>query len=198
MKIINNISFFVVVVMLAFFSFAPISKAMTEISFENNNQNIQAGNTFKIDLKISSLDKIVNVADGTILYDKNKLEIKKVETTNSIFNLWTEQPIFDNKIGTLSFIGGASSGFKDINGQILSITFLAKKTGVTTIGFQDIFSVYASDGLGTQINPWLKPLSFTINKNPTLLFIRYILLLLVFLFVIIKLFIKYKKRKNEK
>ena len=150
---INNISFVVVVIMISFFCFASVSKASTEIYFQNDTKEITQGDSFGVFLKASS-DKSINVVDGTVLYDKDKLQIKEIKKDNSILSLWTKEPIFDNKIGELSFTGGMPDGFAGKDGEILSITFLAKKTGTTTIGFQDIFSVYANDGLGTQINPW--------------------------------------------
>lgn len=198
----KNIKFFLVIFILffSFFIFAQISHAYTEVYFQNQTKEIIVGDTFSIDLKIASSDKQINVIDGIILYDKDKLEIKEVKINDSLFSLWVQEPIFDNEIGELSFIGGVPNGFQGQKGQILKIIFLAKKKGETLIGFQDIFSVFLNDGRGTQINPWLRPLSLTINQKSysSVQNIFFLIFILILLFIIIKLFIKFRNKKHEK
>lgn len=182
-----------IIIIFAFFTFGKTSLASTEIYFQKETKDIKEGNTFLANLKISS-EKIVNTIDGTITYDKDKLEIKKVKTDNSLLSLWIKEPIINNETGELSFIGGIPDGFEGKDGQILEITFLAKKEGSTLVGFKDIFSVFKNDGLGTQINPWLKPMTIIINKNIN--YIQYALgfiFILVALFTIIKLLKKFRK-----
>jgi len=198
-----------------FFSFAGISQASTEIYFKNaspvglwprETKEIFEKDIFSVVLMISS-DKLINVINGTIFYDKDKIEIQKVKTGDSLFSLWTEEPAFDNEKGELSFIGGIPNGFMGRDGQILKISFLAKKSGNTLVSFKDIFSVFINDGLGTQINPWLKPLSLSINEKPTFslfknIFVKPINYLWIFifllLFIIIKMFIRFKNKKRGK
>jgi hypothetical protein len=201
---------FTVIIFSILFLYPQISHASTEIYFNNNAKEILVGDSFTASLMISSPDKSINVIDGTLTYDKDKLEIKKVKTDDSVFSLWTEEPSFDNEKGELSFVGGIPNGFKGNVGEILQINFLAKNTGAVLVDFQDIFSVYENDGKGTQINPWLKPLSLTINKKvkPSLIpslkniFFKpsnYIwLLVLIVLFIIIKMFLKKKNKRSEK
>jgi hypothetical protein len=208
----TNILFTVIIIIITFLGVNKISFASTEIYFQKDVKEINKGDIFSVNLKISS-DKMVNVIDGTLTYDKNILEIKKIKTDNSLLSLWVKEPIFNNEIGELSFVGGVPNGFKGKDGQILEITFFTKKEGLTIVGFKDIFSVFINDGLGTQINPWLKPLSLSISKRQNI-FINnissYILpinmntnykyyigvFVLILLFIIIKLLIKFKK--NDK
>ena len=213
MKNLNKkikISFAMFVFFCAFFVSASVSQAVTEVYFNNEAKTVSAGDNFSVDLMLSSSDKSINVIDGTIIYDKNKLEVKKINIKNSVFSLWTEEPSFDNKKGELSFVGGVPNGFSGKDGKILNINFSAKKSGDTLISFQDVFSVYANDGKGTQINPWLKPLSLTIGERPISPLLKTIknifskpinylwLFLLVVLFIIIRMFIKNKNKRREK
>lgn len=203
-----KISLISIIIIFTFFLFTQISFASTEVYFKKDIKEIMKGDTFSIDLQISSGDKTVNVIDGTITYNKDILEIKKLKTDNSLLSLWVKEPIFNNEIGELSFIGGIPDGFKGENGQILEITFFAKKEGSTIVGFKDIFSIFINDGLGTQVNPWLKPISLSINKKssifnyllPVNMNINYKYYLggfaLILLFIIVKLLIKFKK--NDK
>lgn len=188
-KVLLNIS----IIFITLFFFAPTSQAMTEVYFQKDSKEIIKGDTFLVNLKISS-EKIMNVVDGTITYDKDKLEIREVKINNSLLSLWTKEPIFNNEIGELSFTGGTPDGFNGKDGQILEITFFAKKEGLSLVGFKDIFSVFISDGKGTKINPWLKPISLSINQPPNF-FIYVGVFILILLFIIINLFIR---KKNDK
>lgn len=182
-----------------FFSFTPFSQAATEIYFQKDLKEIFKGDTFSVDLKVSSME-MINVIDGTIIYDKDKLEIKEVKINNFLLSFWVKEPAFNNETGELSFTGGSPDGFKGQNGQILEITFFAKKNGSTLVGFKDIFSIFANDGKGTKINPWLKPIHLSINKKInyfsgyTVVFI----VILIILFIVVRLFIRFRNKKNEK
>ncbi len=206
---IKKLTFFIIMFIGIVFINAQISLAATlpiEVFFQNNTENIYPGNEFNIDLKISSSNKLINVVDGTILYDKNIIEVKKVNNENSIFSLWTKDPVYNNEIGELSFTGGSPTGFAGKNGQILTVTFKAKKSGTSLIGFKDIFSVFVADGKGTTINPWLMPMPFAVKEKisplsrysvqgKTLFFIG--LFVLILIIGIIKMFNKFK-HKYEK
>jgi len=154
-------------ILAAGFFFLPTNvKAATSIYFDLENSTVYEGNVFLVDLKISTPDKPINVIDGTILYDGDKLEIKEISTGGSLFALWPKPPVFTNTKGTLSFVGGVTKGFQGEDGEILKIIFLAKGQGEGKIDFLDGFSVFLHDGQGTQINPGLKPLSLNILKRP--------------------------------
>lgn len=148
-----------------FVIFPRTSFATTEVYFENENKMVEVGQTFTTNLKITS-DKNINVIDGTITFNKDNLKIKDIKIDKSLLSLWVEEPVFDNEKGELILSGAITDGFIGKDGQIVEITFVAKKSGTSLIGYKDIFSVYKNDGKGTIINPWLKPLSLTINKKP--------------------------------
>jgi len=134
--------------------------------FTSQSPNIYNGDTFIMELKISTPDKSINVVDGTIIYDSSRLEIKEISTGNSLFALWPKPPVFSNDKGELSFVGGVSDGFQGDGGSILRIVFIAKNEGKAQIDFLDGFLVFLNDGKGTSINPWLRPLSLNISKKP--------------------------------
>ena len=151
---------------VGFFSLPFAVKAATTIYFDLENQVIYEGDTFLANLKISTPDKSINVVDGTLLYDNNRLEIKEISTGGSLFALWPKPPVFSNDKGTLSFVGGVSGGFQGEGGSVLRVVFLAKSEGKAQIDFLDGFLLFLNDGKGTSINPWLKPLSLSILKKP--------------------------------
>lgn len=152
---------------IGFFFLPPPVKAATTVYFDVENPAISKGDTFIVNLKISTPDKSINVIDGTMLYDNNKLEINGISTGGSLFALWPKPPVFSNEKGTLSFVGGAPDGFQGEKGEVFKIIFLAKSDGKAQIDFLGGFSVFLHDGQGTQLNPWLKPLSLNISKKQT-------------------------------
>jgi hypothetical protein len=151
---------------IGFFSLPFAVKAATTVYFDLEKPMIYEDDTFLVNLKISTPDKSINVIDGTLIYDSNKLEIKEISTGGSLFALWPKPPVFSNEKGNVSFVGGVSGGFQGENGKVLSIVFLAKSEGEAKIDFLDGFSVFLNDGQGTQINPWLRPFSLNILKRP--------------------------------
>lgn len=150
------------------FFFLPIAvQAATTLYFDLESPVIYKGDTFLINLKVSTPDKPINVVDGTILYNRDKLEIKEISTGDSLFALWPKPPVFSNDESALSFVGGAPEGFQGKEGKVLGMIFSAKSEGEAQINFLDGFSVFLHDGKGTQINPWLRPLSLNILIRPS-------------------------------
>ncbi len=153
------------IMVFGFLFLGSYAEASTLVFFNSNALHMYTGDTTTVDLLVSA-DKSINVIDGTLTYDKDKIEIKNVTIDGSIASLWTMTPVFDNKKGQLTFVGGIPNGFTGHNGQVLKITFLAKREGETKFNFQDIFSIFLNDGLGTSINPWLEPISISIVQKP--------------------------------
>jgi len=149
-------------IFVGFLSVFYFAEASTNVYFKESNVNINRGDIFSIDLKISS-DKSINVIDGTLLFDNKKLFVREVKTDGSLFTIWAKSPTFDNSAGKISFTGGVPGGFAGKDGQVIKITFRAKGEGNTKIDFQDIFSVFLNDGLGTRVNIWMEPVTLSIN-----------------------------------
>ncbi len=148
------------------FFFLPFTvKAVTSVYFDLDKPTFYKDDIFLLNLKISSPDKSINVIDGTLIYDKDKLEIKEISTGGSLFTLWPKPPIFSNEKGSVSFVGGVSRGFKGEIGEVLKIVFLAKGEGEAKIDFLDGFLVFLDNGQGTSISPWLNPILLNISKR---------------------------------
>ena len=191
------------------FSFAYAS---TSLYFKIDNENLKRGDIFYVDLKISS-NKSVNVVDGTLTYDKTKIVVQEIKTDGSLFSIWAKNPVFDNNKGTITFVGGVPGGYKGENGQVLGITFKVIGDGQTKIDFQDVFSVYLNDGLGTVVNPWIEPLQLTITPSQAEIAIRETLkilenkdneyshvpaiFLLIIITIIVFVFVKIKTKKKS-
>jgi len=113
--------------------------------------NYTVGNTFLVQVKVNSGGIAINAADGTLVFDPDKLEVVSISKTDSVFSLWVQEPAFSNSLGTLTFAGGKPSpGFTGAAGVILNITFKTRTAGTANLTFAS-GSVLADDGKGTNI-----------------------------------------------
>lgn len=109
------------------------------------------GQTFTVNVYVSSPDQAMNAAQGVISFPIDKLEVYALSKTDSIANLWVQDPSFSNQDGTITF--GAivtNPGYTGPQGQIIKITFHARSPGTANIAFSS-GSVLANDGKGTNI-----------------------------------------------
>lgn len=155
---------FIFLISLFFFFPSFVKAAGVYFSCE---EKIYQGDVFLVKLRIFSPDKFINALEGHLLFDKEKLEIKEISAGDSLFSLWPEKPAFSNEEGKINFVGGTPDGFQGEEALVLNIFFLAKNTVEAKLDFQDNTFLYLNDGKGTQISPWLRPLSLNILERPT-------------------------------
>jgi hypothetical protein len=121
------------------------------LSLSSSSQSVSLGNIVSVKVLVNTSGKSINNSDGVIQYPSDLLDVLSVSKTSSIFSLWVEEPKFSNSNGTISFNGGVPSpGFAGSYGEVMSITFKAKKSGNASIIFSEA-SVRENDGLGTDI-----------------------------------------------
>ena len=136
------------------------------------------GQSFTVGVYVSSPDRAMNAAEGTVNFPTDKLSAISISTADSIMNLWVQQPSFSNNDGTINFQGVAvNPGFTGAAGRVLTVTFRAKSAGVAAVVFNS-GSVLANDGSGTNVLTSMPSASFTVvpgsavpapvsqNKNP--------------------------------
>jgi len=150
-----------------FFIFSGINATIiaADFYFSYPSQNIYEGDIFAVDLNISSDNENINVVEGYLNFDKEKLEVKEITSGGSIFSLWLKPAIFSNETGEISFIGGTPNGFQGKNGKILKIIFLAKKEGEAIVELLDNSFVFLNDGYGTKTAFKKLPLKIAIFKK---------------------------------
>lgn len=125
-----------------------------------------AGQSFMVNVDVSSADQAMNAAQGVIEFPADKLEVISLSTANSVVTLWVQQPSFSNRDGVIDFQGVAvNPGFQGSAGEILTIKFRAKAKGSAAVTFAS-GSVLANDGKGTNILTALKPAVFTVTSAP--------------------------------
>ncbi len=105
--------------------------------------------TFDVHVHIDSGGTSINAAQGTIVYPDN-LSVVSIDTTDSVFNFWLQEPTVSASAHRISFIGGTPSGVSGSALQVFTVTFKGTAIGAGDISFVD-GAVTASDGTGANI-----------------------------------------------
>jgi len=133
-----------------------------DLYFSINAKDVRVDDIFVVEARIASPNELINVADGSVLFDREKLEIKEISTGGSVFGLWAQNPSFSNSAGTISFVGGTADGFQG-DGPALKAIVRAKEAGEARFSWTDDFSLFLADGKGTRVSPAFSPLAITIH-----------------------------------
>ncbi len=143
--------FMILAVAMIFAAQVPAVEAATLFLSPEVGQ-YQIGQTFDVEVRIDSQGQAFNAAQATVQFPANALQVKSLDfsSPSSIFNFWLEQPTFSNSGGTVSFIGGSTSGLVGSSVGVLKITFTANASGNAPVTISDA-AVTASDGSGSNI-----------------------------------------------
>jgi hypothetical protein len=138
---------------LAFFIilFSPSLINAASLYCSPSSSSYAIGSTFSVSIYVSSVDQAMNAAASVISFPQDKLEVVSLSKSDTILNLWVQEPTFSNNAGTVIFEGIVSNpGFIGSAGKIITINFKGKATGSVLLTFSS-GSVLANDGKGTNI-----------------------------------------------
>ncbi|MBZ9569746.1 hypothetical protein KJA16_02385 [Patescibacteria group bacterium] len=110
----------------------------------------RVGDIFAVAVTVDSEGEAINVAEGTLIFDPDELNVVSISKSDSIFTLWTTEPIFSNSDGTINFGGGTPNNFIGSSGTIITISFRAEIIGASNVDFST-GSVLAADHKGTNV-----------------------------------------------
>jgi hypothetical protein len=132
------------------------------LSFTSGATSTSIGSTIDVSVRINSQGQTVNAAQGTLQYPSSILQVVHVDHSNSIFNIWAQEPTISTSTGEISFLGGSTNSFSGTSLYVLDVTFLVRGTGMATLNFANA-GVTAGDGTGANILDGTNPLSININ-----------------------------------
>jgi len=153
-------------VFLFFIIGSSIASAAT-IQTTPSTGSYKVGDTFKVDVTVSSPDKAINAVSGTLSFPKDKLQFISTSKSSSILSIWAQEPSYydSGENGNISFEGVIPNpGFTGTRGKILTITFKVKSTWQAELSFSSA-SVLANDGLGTNVLTNSLSGIFTLNSS---------------------------------
>ncbi|MFH1714445.1 MAG: cohesin domain-containing protein, partial [Candidatus Nealsonbacteria bacterium] len=157
-------SYFLLTILI--FSFFIIFPEMTQgasLYLSPSAGSYTVGNTFLAQINVNTGGLAVNAAEGTLVFDSDRMEVASISKTSSVFSLWVQEPEFSNALGTINFAGGKPSpGYSGASGIIMNVTFKAKRAGVANLTFA-AGSVLADDGKGTNVLSQLGDGKYTLD-----------------------------------
>lgn len=127
--------------------------------------NAKTDETFEVNLVVSASIP-VNAFAGEVRFDPDYMTVASIDYNNSIADLWTTVPWYQNGDGTINFAGGTTvpGGFTG-KGSLITITFLSKKPGVSTVLISGA-QILKHDGYGSDTSVALaKDTLFTVIED---------------------------------
>ncbi|MDE2173200.1 MAG: hypothetical protein KGJ31_01180 [Patescibacteria group bacterium] len=150
----------------ATFLLAPAVSFAATLDISPASISVAAGEMFTEVVRVSSTDQALNATAGTINFPTDLLSAVSVSNANSILTLWVQQPTFSNAHGTVKWSGVVPNpGFTGGSGRVLSVRFIAQKTGTANLRFTSS-EVLANDGSGTNILTAANPATVFISQPP--------------------------------
>jgi hypothetical protein len=165
-RINTNIKLLVVFSLaFVFFGVLPAVAQGASLFFSPSSGSYQIDQNFSVAINVSSPEQSINAVSGVISFPANKLEVVSISRVNSRVNFWTQEPSFSNTLGSIDFEGIIlNPGFQGQSGEIITIGFRVKGSGVETISLVS-GSILANDGLGTNIISGLGQAVFSLGSS---------------------------------
>lgn len=121
------------------------------LSINPQNKEFAQGETFLVEVRLNSEQKVINTVEVTLNYPTDSLEVVEITRGGSFLTLWAQEPAFEESAGIITLIGGIPGGSYVVNGKVVTITFRTKMPGGAEIRFDEPGSkVLLNDGLGTK------------------------------------------------
>lgn len=142
---------------------APLSAFSATLFLTPSEGTHYRGENFDVGVLVSS-DTSVNAFSGIISFPTDTLDMISVSRSNSIVDLWTQNPSFSNagSLGNVRFEGVTlSPGFIGSSGKIITLTFRVKKEGSANLIFSK-YAVLENDGFGTSAFTTVRGAYFTL------------------------------------
>lgn len=142
----------------------PLSVGASSLYFEPETINVSVGDEFEVDFMVETGKEGVSALQTELSFDPKSVEVVRLNKSGSGFNLWTIEPKFNNKSGSIE-LGAGISG-EDNKGIFKIVTMRFKAiSSKSTIKVED-YTFYSGDGFGTLLRPKTKTADFIVNIPP--------------------------------
>lgn len=129
---------------------SPVADAAT-LFVSPQQVTIEPGETIPLTVLLDSEGEVINVAEVTLQYPAEMLEVVSISRGGSLFTLWADEPTVRTK-GIIYAAGGVPGGSVVIGGEVFSILVRMKARGQAVVWIDPAgSSVLASDGEGTKL-----------------------------------------------
>jgi len=139
--------------------FFPFKAEAAKLYLAPVEREYYVGNTVIAEVRLDVKDECVNAVKADLSFSKDNLEVVDFSRGNSILSIWVKEPVIEQDLGQISFIGGIPGGFCGVmpgdpgeSNLLGRIIFQVRQaiSGQGKIGFSDTSEVLLNDGLGTK------------------------------------------------
>jgi hypothetical protein len=161
MKTNLKINFYLIFFLASLLFYLPTLAHAATLELSLSKDIVSPKDDIVVLVTINSENQEINTAQATVSFPANLLEVTKIDHIGSVFSFWLQEPIFDNAKGSISFVGGSTSGFNGASLKLMQISFKVKGSGTGRLGITD-GAITASDGTGSNVYTTSKGLDINI------------------------------------
>lgn len=129
--------------------FSPAQAANYSLTPANGTYTV--GSTFDVSVLVDTQNQEINAVQMQLSFPADKLQLVSPSAGNSIIEIYTTPPKFDNSAGRVEIIGGIPNGINVKSGLVSKLTFRVKGVGTAALRFTGESQVLLNDGRGTNV-----------------------------------------------
>lgn len=107
------------------------------------------GSTFDVSIILDTQGQSINAVQMQLAFPADKLQLVSPQVGNSIIEIYTTPPRYDNQAGTVDIVGGIPNGINVSSGLIAKLTFRVRSLGSANLRFAGESQALLNDGQGT-------------------------------------------------
>ncbi|HAG27196.1 TPA: hypothetical protein DCG61_00215 [Patescibacteria group bacterium] len=137
-------------VILAWFWFASLAQAAS-FSVTPSSGEHAVGTTFEVSVLLDTKGQTINAVQMELSYPPDRLQLVSPSAGNSVIQIYTTPPRYDNNQGRVEIIGGIPNGINVNNGLVTKLTFRVRSVGPASLRFTGQSQILLNDGRGTNV-----------------------------------------------
>lgn len=145
---------------------APQAQAAT-FSISPNSDTYAVGSTFDVSVILDTQGQSVNAVQVQLAFPPDKLQLVSPQVGNSIIEIYTTPPRYDNSRGTVDIVGGIPNGINVSSGLVAKFTFRVRSLGTAALRFTGESQALLNDGRGTNALNNTAGASFKLELPPS-------------------------------
>lgn len=139
-----------VTAILAWLLFTSIASA-ANFSLSPASGEHAVGTTFDVSVLLDTKGQDVNAIQMELSFPADKLQLVSPSAGNSVIQIYTTPPRYDNSAGRVVIVGGIPNGINVSSGLITKLTFRVRSVGHASLRFTGQSQILLNDGRGTNV-----------------------------------------------
>lgn len=111
----------------------------------------RVGDIVPVRLQLDSHGQMINAVQMALAFSTVGLEVVKVEPNTAAFPVWAEQPVWDNKLGQVTFVAGRPNGVIAAGATVATVHLRLQASGLWAMTVADTAWAWLNDGVPTPL-----------------------------------------------